>query len=377
MPYYSKKRRRLAHLLGRRFGGGSWTCWTGEPNTYDPLCPPMQPDLGAPEIQHCGYRNQERRDCWMAILAGYGVGAPVPGRALAAAPPRMGHFRRRRAMTGFSAGYAHDGGGGGPYGYPECGEFYGTQNPVRRGERARMLAAGADTRHGCGYGVGAVGYSQDGGGGGPYGYPYETPSGGYGVGADVNAAVAADLQAVNLDTLPAYNVAFPGMDGSSPAPSGTKEGQLIKAKLPDGSTRMMICRCKKCCTVGSGDCWGMCRGWIKGKGSGMGAGTGMPGMSVTAASGKSARAVRRYNLMARSRMAAGMSVGGQHDGGGGSPYGYPELAPTQGVFYGTQNPVRDAMRRRQFPSGRQGPQGFQVGGCSVGGCSVGACGSCG
>jgi len=58
-------------------------------------------------------------------------------------------------------------------------------------------------------------------------------------------------------------------------------------------------------------------------------------VGVTSASAKSAWPRRRYELGARLRN-AGVSVG-----------------RPDGVFYGTQNPVRTRIRRRMFPSGRQ------------------------
>lgn len=93
------------------------------------------------------------------------------------------------------------------------------------------------------------------------------------------------------------------------------------------------------------------RGWVRS--------TRLQDVSVTAASGKSAIGVRRYNRMARhqaDRARRGFSVGGPSDGGGGSPYGMPSVP---GVFYGSQNPIRKAAAMRQAPSGWS--NGFSIG----------------
>lgn len=143
------RRRRRAWLMARQDQGQGydpgrhWTCATGGSNAQDPLCPPAVPDLGAPEIQHCGYQNAPtRQNTWIAILAGYGVAAP--GVARTASP--VGHYERRQTMpAGFSTGYAHDGGGGSPYGYPETYEAFGVFSPLRR-NRAREMRAAATHR---------------------------------------------------------------------------------------------------------------------------------------------------------------------------------------------------------------------------------------
>jgi hypothetical protein len=123
---------------------------------------------------------------------------------------------------------------------------------------------------------------------------------------------------------------------------------------------------------------------------------------VTSAAAKSAMAVRRYNLMARAREAAGMSIGApistaqanamqgvlaEHGYAAGMQatgvrprlnnnwphddraYGYPQTPASGGVFYGSQNPVRAGERRRESPSGWQ--NGFAVGGEGSGGCGCG------
>jgi hypothetical protein len=222
---------------------------------------------------------------------------------------------------------------------------------------------------------------------------------------------------------------FPTREGVVAAKPGMKDGDEFKAVLPDGSQRMMICCGGFCCYVGDppGSCMhliGNCarkrlglppkpsqgtsapaprrpvmRYAIGGSGESYGSPPTRYG-GVTSASSRSASRVRRYNLLAR-RQREGMSVGypvsqaqadamrsvlSEHGYSAGSmgsgvrprlnwnwpqadrAYGYPWTAPSGGVFWGRQNPLRRAEAMREHPSGFQ--NGFAVGG-DGGGCGCG------
>jgi hypothetical protein len=199
--------------------------------------------------------------------------------------------------------------------------------------------------------------------------------------------------------MPRVAMPYPNADGLFEAPSGSTDGDAFVAAFPDGTLAMMICCGSVCCTYGYGDCKGFLVKCLFKRLSGKGnkqetpGGTGWirtapaPNVAVTPASGKSARSVRRYNLMAASRQSAGMSVGLQSPGvrpqvndmppDSPRPFGYPWIAGSEGIFYGVQNPVRAAMRDRQFPTGFQQPDVFPPQGFAVGGCGGGCNGGCG
>jgi hypothetical protein len=320
------------------------------------------------------------------------------------------------AMTGYAAGYAHDGGGGGPYGYPQTYQAFGVYSPLRRRRARRMMLEGFRPY-------------------GPYGGEV-VPAMGYAAGRRFpNRATSVMLRVPS--GVRRVRMPFPNAQGLVPKKPGMRDGDEFVAVLPDGSQRSMMCCGDVCCFPldPPGNCWRTC---VKDKlaaggqqGQGQSSAPSRPmlrGMSVgnmagyvsnsyggvTSASSRSASRVRRYNLLARQRMREGMSVGGcglpaptgasigapisssqasamrsvlsEHGYSAGTmpagvrprlntnwphadhAYGYPWTAPSGGVFWGRQNPLRRAQAMREHPSGFQ--NGFAVGG-DGGGCGCG------
>jgi hypothetical protein len=303
--------------------GGQWSCSSGGTNATDPSCSPARAPLQAPEIQHCGYANNGRSRCWLAILAshGYSAGGPVdygqkaqPGymdrRNLAGAAayaesslkiladhswqlPEWAKFKVARARTDLADvghfleyhegeeqhgtmtdGYAA-GGGDRAYGHPTHSKFYGQH----RRRTVHQMRAEADAQF-SGYGVGAPG-------------PSSVPM--VWTGPDLASVVVRPIGGTSkgllLDLGPGgYPKPAQGMVVKIVGTYKQGEAALIqhpqygKAIVPFQSGRKTMPSLSSPFYPNIG-----------------------PG--VTSASAKSARPVRRFNLMAASRRDAGMSVG--------------------------------------------------------------------
>jgi len=322
------RRRRMAYAALRRAHpnfdtGGSWTCASGGTNATDPFCPPAPHALQAPEIQHCGYANNGRSRCWLAVLAshGYSAGGPVdhsnlaePGymdrRNLASAAahaeaalkiladhgwqlPEWATFKVARARTDLADvgqflqyhrgeehhgtmkdGYAA-GGSARDYRHPQHFKAYGQH----RRRTVHQMRAEADAQFG-GYGVGAQG---------PSSVPMAWS------GPDLSTVVVRPVgntsKGLLLDLKPGgmpkpaqgivVNIAGTYDQGKAAVIQHPVHGKAI-VPFQTGRKIQPSLASPFYPNIGPG---------------------------VTPASAKSARNVRRYNLMADSRRAAGMSMG--------------------------------------------------------------------
>lgn len=352
-PVLRRRRQAWATLrseLGSNLDPGRhYLCADGSPNDQDPYCPPMRPDLGAPEIQLCGYKNAERRAVWLNICAhftqggpGYSAGGswppePVPtDLADPYGPPPSGPGARGGGALACPLGFYWDSATQQclEYEHPSCWEgtvwdweryecvsTAGGSYPAPGPRMARLARRPSRMGHyrrshpmtGITHGASSN--------------PYRTPRKGqfFGSSNPLRRASARQISA-QADAKHGFSA---GYANSAPG-GGSESGPHMHGQRVNGG-----------------------RGWIRT--------TPLLDLGVTPAAAKSALGVRRYNRMARERMRAGYSAGGLHDGGGGTAYGYP---PGVGVFYGSQNPVRKAESMRQNPTGWQ--NGFAIGkGCKT------------